>query len=524
MRIFCFLALSSVALAGALVHADEPVPQELVQKVVRAAGGEDKLLKLFRIRERLNVSADPKKEGKERVSVLEPPNFWWLGKRERVKDEKEPATFLVWAWTLDALIDPKSKVEVIADVHEGEKPAFGLRVSGTVTPPMDLYFDEAENRLVRIDWRQDIHRFSDWKEHDGVKYPAKCVGYKKTGRPWYFSEIIELERLKELPEGLKRSARHELTVSGTRFALDGEPFPFTGVSFFNAIYNPAFNKDSTTRREWLHRFQQYGINVLRVMVQWDSKRGFVDAGPEKTLYHADGRLRDEHLATLKAILRDADAERMVIQLCLFSHGSWREGTRLSPEAAGRAVESLTQELQPWRNLAFQIWNEHHDEQVLPLVKLIKAQDPKRLVTSSPGFSGVLGPELLNQALDYLTPHTSRQNKGRTWDLAPREIAKLLAEFSKPVVDDEPARNGTANFGGPKEVTSPYDHITQIHQVWQVGGHVVYHHDMFQTGYGTSAVPPSGIPDPEFSPYHKQVFEFLSLRERYAPQTINESKR
>ena len=45
----------------------------------------------------------------------------------------------------------------------------------------------------------------------------------------------------------------------------------------------------------------------------------------------------------------------------------------------------------------------------------------------------------------------------------------------------------------------------------------YHHDMFQTGYGTPAVPPSGIPDPEFSPYHKQVFEFLKLRERYEPK-------
>jgi hypothetical protein len=38
-----------------------------------------------------------------------------------------------------------------------------------------------------------------------LNYPAKCVGYKKaTGKPWYFSEIVSLERLDELPEGLKR--------------------------------------------------------------------------------------------------------------------------------------------------------------------------------------------------------------------------------------------------------------------------------------------------------------------------------
>lgn len=51
-------------------------------------------------------------------------------------------------------------------------------------------------------------------------------------------------------------------------------------------------------------------------------------------------------------------------------------------------------------------------------------------------------------------------------------------------------------------------------VWQVGGHVTYHHDMFQTGYNSTAVPPHGIPDPEFSAYHRQVFEFLALRGKY----------
>ncbi len=70
---------------------------------------------------------------------------------------------------------------------------------------MDIYFDKAEHRLVRIDWRQDIHRFSDWRVHDGAGYAAKTVGYKKaSGKPWYYSEILEIERLKELPAGLKR--------------------------------------------------------------------------------------------------------------------------------------------------------------------------------------------------------------------------------------------------------------------------------------------------------------------------------
>ena len=81
------------------------------------------------------------------------------------------------------------------------------------------------------------------------------------------------------------------------------------------------------------------------------------------------------------------------------------------------------------------------------------------------------------------------------------------------MDDEPARNGTSNFGGPKNPTHPGDHILAIYNVWRAGGYPTYHHDMFQTGYGTPACPPRGIPDPEFSAYHRQVFEFLKLRER-----------
>ena len=54
-----------------------------------------------------------------------------------------------------------------------------------------------------------------------------------------------------------------ITVSGTLFLLlNGKPFPYTGISFYNAIYNPSFNKNPADRRAWLQKFQKYGINVL----------------------------------------------------------------------------------------------------------------------------------------------------------------------------------------------------------------------------------------------------------------------
>jgi hypothetical protein len=200
----CLWVLVALFLTRPVV-ADEPEAQHLASQAVAAAGGDEKLLKLLRIRERLNVSSDPEKHGNERVTVVEPPKFWWQGKRERVREEREPAIFLVWAWTLGAITDPASKLERIPDVTEGDRPAAGLRIRETIKPPMDCYFDQETHRLVRIDWRSDIHRFSDFREHDGATYAAKCVGFKKsTGKQWYNTEILELERLAELPEGLAR--------------------------------------------------------------------------------------------------------------------------------------------------------------------------------------------------------------------------------------------------------------------------------------------------------------------------------
>ncbi len=308
------------------------------------------------------------------------------------------------------------------------------------------------------------------------------------------------------------SAGHVISIKGTRFLLNGEPFPLTGVSFFNAIYNPEFNRDSATRRQWLAKFQKYGVNLIRVWAQWDNRNGFVDAGPDCTLYLSDGTLRADHVATLRAIIADADALGMVVELALFANESRADDILLKADEQDRSVAALTAELKPHRNLVFQIWNEY-DGRVREMLAVIKQNDPARLVTSSPGWAGHLGDVKDNAALDFLTPHTSRIV--RHWQVAPDEIAYLLKRYNKPVVDDEPARNGTTKFGGPEGgATSPYDHIIQIARVWELGGYVVYHHDMFQTGYGTPAIPPSGIPDPEFSPYHHEVFKFLALRDRY----------
>lgn len=199
-RILLLVLLTSPAFGQT---ADLP---PLVEKALAAAGGRDKILKIFRMEETFHFGSTPEPaEGKKRsvrVSVIEQPALWWIGKKERTT---EPAKDDVRAWSLDLLVDTKSKIEVVPDITDEGTACAGLRVSGSVTPAMTLYFHKETNLLKRLDWRSDYYRFSEWQEHDGVKYAAKTIMFKlKDDKPWFYHEITKLERLSKLPEGLAR--------------------------------------------------------------------------------------------------------------------------------------------------------------------------------------------------------------------------------------------------------------------------------------------------------------------------------
>ncbi|MGD0499205.1 MAG: hypothetical protein ABSC23_12305 [Bryobacteraceae bacterium] len=310
-----------------------------------------------------------------------------------------------------------------------------------------------------------------------------------------------------------RPATSALTIQGTRFYLDGKPFYFEGVSFFNALYNKEFNQSPAARERWLRKFKSYGITVLRVWADWRVTNGWVDEGPDNSLYvypemGRNGRLfvpknpqlNPAALSRVKDLALAANREGMVVELCLFTH------YLVYPrETRSAYIRLVTRELKPYRNLYFEIWNEWSDD-VVEHYKEIKRLDPARLVTNSPeGPNYAFGSDEESQALDFLSPHTTR--KGNFWETAPLEIRQLLETYKKPVVDDEPARCGTLKFGGSGQ-TEIAHHIAQIDAVRKIGGYHTYHHDMFQLGYGDPSIPPSGIPDPEFSPFHLKVFQYL----------------
>jgi len=231
-----------------------------------------------------------------------------------------------------------------------------------------------------------------------------------------------------------------------------------------------------------------------------------------TLYNTDGSLNPNYLLRLKSLIQDAGIKSTVILLVLFSGESWNENIRLTDVASERAVAEIAWQLKPYGNVILQIWNEFN-YRAIDYAKIIKGIDPGRLVTNSPGYGGDLGLPDENRIMDFLSPHTTRDDN-RHWEIAATEVDYLIRKYNKPVVDDEPARKGTSQFGGPKVQVYPEDHILHIYNVWKAGGYIIYHHDMFQTGAGSDAVPANGIPSPGFSTYHDSVFNFLRNKERY----------
>lgn len=212
---FFVASLLLLWIATPRLEADEDEAKKLVEQVVKTAGGEEKLLKLFRFRERVLITATPAApvtadEKENRTSVVQVGGDWWINKNKRDKDK---VRVLCWAWSLRILLEPKSKVTTIADATVAGKLAFGLRVSESVKEPVDLLFDKETNRLVAIDYTDTRHLFSEWKmTSEGHHYPSHVAGFRFMKREvgmlnekqWYQTDVLELVPLKELPAELSK--------------------------------------------------------------------------------------------------------------------------------------------------------------------------------------------------------------------------------------------------------------------------------------------------------------------------------
>ncbi len=204
------LSAVSIVIAAALsalhpLSAQTPAAdaKALADKIVASHGGADKLLSTFTFTEVYLLAG--KDKGTERTSTLQPPNLWYVGKTERVSEQnKGGVCHDVWMWTLAPLLDPKTKLEPLPDVSIEGKAAHALKVSGSIEPPMNAFFDAATDDLVKIEWKGEQFFFSAPMEVDGTRVPSKCVLIGKTGKERMRTELKTIERLPALPADLPR--------------------------------------------------------------------------------------------------------------------------------------------------------------------------------------------------------------------------------------------------------------------------------------------------------------------------------
>jgi hypothetical protein len=195
-------------------RADEAAAKALITKVIDRAGGEPRLLKHYRFRERVLIQdkpADPPgpDEKGNREATIEVGGRMWLGTKRR---EKDKVRVLIWAWSLRILLEPGAKVDTLDDAMVAGKAAVGLRVTTITKDPIDLWFEKESLRLLAIDYTDTRHVFSDWTTTaDGYEYPKHVAGYrfadaaKKIAKDtqWYQTDILDLKPLQELPAGLE---------------------------------------------------------------------------------------------------------------------------------------------------------------------------------------------------------------------------------------------------------------------------------------------------------------------------------
>jgi hypothetical protein len=202
------LPIKSIVIAAALLalqplSAQTPAAdaRSVADKIVASHGGADKLLRTFTFTEVYLLAG--KDKGTERTSTLQPPNVWYVGKRERVSEEnKGGVCHDVWMWTLAPLVDSKTKLEALPDATIEGKAAHGLKVTSSIEPPMNVFFDAATDDLVKIEWKGEQFLFSAPMVVDGTRVPSKCVLIGKTGKERMRTELKKIERLQALPAEL----------------------------------------------------------------------------------------------------------------------------------------------------------------------------------------------------------------------------------------------------------------------------------------------------------------------------------
>ena len=219
-----------------------------------------------------------------------------------------------------------------------------------------------------------------------------------------------------------------ITVSGPTFQVDGRQTFLLGVSLFDALGStPPRDADLDTLKGW-------GVRIVRVWAHW-----------LEPIYQGDGSLSAPGRSRLLTLTERLRTRGMVLELALLRPGQMPgQGVAIfaSAEARVRAVQAITSALRDYRNVIFDLYNEHDhpggpishaDARVLR--DAVKAIDQARLVTiSSTGGHLVSGASQIGPAED----RNIREEAGT----GPGEVAVDIVAPHFPRTDDWASATGT----------------------------------------------------------------------------------
>jgi hypothetical protein len=222
--------------AFALHAAEQDDAKKIIDKAIKAHGGQEKLTKLKAVTMRLKgtihspggdipftgevvtqgvgqrrLALDAETNGTKFtfVQVLNGDKGWQKINddtqelsADQLAEAKEQA-YESWAATLAPLDDKAFALSSLGEVKVEDRPAIGIRVSSKGHRDVNLYFDKELSVLVKSEIRvkdeesgMEVNQestYSDFKEIDGIKEPTKIV-VKKDGKPFVEATVEQVKR------------------------------------------------------------------------------------------------------------------------------------------------------------------------------------------------------------------------------------------------------------------------------------------------------------------------------------------
>jgi hypothetical protein len=230
MRKWLGVSLTSVlVLAVGSVRADEASPKVIIERAIKAQGGEENLAKFnaytftekgkyYGMGEGLDYIGKYAVQFPDRFK-MEIQNFFvmvldgdkgWRNMAGNTEDltgdalkEMQEGRYVSWvASMLPLLKDNDYTLAPLPDTKVADKPAVGVKVSRKGHRDVKLYFDKGSGMLVRVDHRArdeqamaDVDEeatLGDYKDFDGAKMPTKMV-VKRDGKLYVEAEVQDLK-------------------------------------------------------------------------------------------------------------------------------------------------------------------------------------------------------------------------------------------------------------------------------------------------------------------------------------------